>query len=335
VSPGYAASGQAFRNIAEAGVSGAEMGGGGALSVKVLGAVLSRVMTGAWGTAARDAANGVMSEANILDTNVLPGAAGEAAHNGALGKAIGDVLKGDPVDVSSSIPPDSNFGRAIGDIPMGRRDPDLTTDERGRTIDAATGEQVYFQGVRNPISAEDKVGESPWWTWSEDNARSYAGDGGYVRMTRDSDLDPVGLVRSGSPEFTVEGMPEFTIRPDRAAATAAEPAAEAVRPGSLTPDQIREQLAAPETANAARADLERAIDEAAKSGKALQVPIGFDFERGPDGYPIMSGMFGNQVTMTPIFGRVADQLAEVDKMNELAAQIAACATPGAMQEAAE
>ena len=47
-------------------------------------------------------------------------------------------------------------------------------------------------------------------------------------------------------------------------------AANAPRPQTLTADQISEQLAAPETLNAMRADAERAIDEAAQSGKALQ-----------------------------------------------------------------
>jgi hypothetical protein len=58
------------------------------------------------------------------------------------------------------------------------------------------------------------------------------------------------------------------------------------------------------------------LDEAAQSGKALQIPIGVDAEG------------------EPIFGAVADHLAEVDGMNDLAAQVLACATPMAMQAAA-
>jgi hypothetical protein len=127
VQPGYAASGQAFRNIAEAGVSGAEMGAGGALlgvGLKAAGAALTRISTGAWPTAAKDAANGIMSEANILDTNRLPGAEGEAAHQGALGQAIGQVLRDAPVDVSRDIPPESDFERTIGNIPTDREPPE-------------------------------------------------------------------------------------------------------------------------------------------------------------------------------------------------------------------
>ena len=93
ISPGYGASGQAVENVIGAGVSGALLGGG----VKAAGATLTRLMTGAWPTAAKDAANGVMSEANILGSNVLPGAEGEAAHNDALAQSIGQILRGDPV----------------------------------------------------------------------------------------------------------------------------------------------------------------------------------------------------------------------------------------------
>jgi hypothetical protein len=401
VQPGYAASGQGVENVVGAGVSGALLGGG----VKVLGNTLTRLMTGAWQTAAKDAANGVMSEANILNSNempaapatpaepsippdvasasqavmarvasdrgftlptgfdaaetarlseeaelrerhgvlsgqieglppgdqgaaetlarvrqveselgeattaderrelsnrrdelltdttpedleaavapieqrramaseqsaiddrlqeidyergqaqleqamrgqasqeptriisqnILPGADGEAAHNAALGKAIGDVLKGDPVDVSSAIPPGGDFESRIGDLPSD-------------------------YGMTAPISEGEPVEAAPF------------------------------------------------------------------RPGTMTPEDMQALIAPPETANAMRVDVERAIDEAAQNGKALQIPIGVDYERGS-----MSGV--NADSFLPIFGSVADQLAEVDRMNEIAAQILACATPGAM-----
>ena len=70
VTPGYGI-GQAAENIGEAGVSGALLGVG----IKTLGNVLTRALTGAWPTSARDAANGVMSEANILESNTHPGEA--------------------------------------------------------------------------------------------------------------------------------------------------------------------------------------------------------------------------------------------------------------------
>ena len=110
---------------------------------------------------------------------------------------------------------------------------------------------------------------------------------------------------------------------------------------ALTTDQINEQLAAPETVNAMRADVERAIDEAAQSGKALQIPFDTKLLLKPNGEPVLEGSLVQKLLgfMTPaygpVYGRVADELAEVDRYSELAAQIAACALPGAMQEAAE
>jgi hypothetical protein len=330
VQPGYAASGQAISNIAEAGVSGALMGGG----IKALGNVLTRAVTGTWPTAAKDAANGVMSEADILNSNVLPGADGEAAHNGALGKAIGDVLKGDPVDVSRDIPAGGDFERRIGDIPTEAPPPQEPDTVR------------FYHASKEGA----EVGNySAWITPSEDYARNFrSGDVpnevSYVDIPKDH------------PEISGETAPGYDainniyqhfhasedlskgLQPlptPEAAAAMSEAVAEAVRPGSMSPEELRSSLAAPEAMNAARADVERAIDQAAQKGEAPQVPLGFDFERDGDGHPIMSGMFGNQTTMTPIFGNVADALAEVDKMNELAAQIMACATPGAMQTAAE
>ena len=296
VQPGYAASGQALGNIVEAGVSGAEMAAGGeALGFGIQGARQgsTRLSSGAWPTAAKDAANGVMSEADILNSNthtpieptlpevravetppaapraetpaimepgapavapsipertigageqILPGAEGEAAHNAAIGKAIDDVLKGNPVDVSDAIPPGSDFERRIGDLPSD-------------------------YGTTAPIS---------------------------------------------------EGEP-------------AEPAP--FRPVS-GPDDLQASLATPEAMNAARADVERAIDEAAQKGEALRVPIGWEWQKNSDGSLAMDGLFPSPV-YSPIFGNVADHLAEIDKMNELAAQILECATPAALQMAAE
>jgi hypothetical protein len=338
VQPGYAASGQAFRNIAEAGVSGAEMGGGGALGVKALGAVLTRAVTGAWPTAAKDAANGVMSEADILNSNVLPGAEGEAAHQGALGTSIGQVLRGDPVDVSRDIPPDSAFERTIGDIPTEPR-------EAPEKIGNGTAESYLPDTARFFESPKEGEGVSEAPAQLTPNAADVAADARFVDIPTDhpeiSGENAPGLDAASGNYRPFEPSEDLAsqLRPIESPATAAaepsEAAADVYRPGSLTADQIREQLAAPETLAAMRADVERAIDESAKGGKALQVPLGFDFEKDADGHPIMSGMFGNQTTMTPVFGRVADALAEVDRMNELADAIAQCALPGAMQEAAE
>lgn len=96
VQPGYLGSGAPFGNIAENALGGAVFGGG----IKALGNLWTRVKTGAWPTSVRDAGNIVESEANLQDSNVLPGVEGEAAHYGAMQTAIAQILRGDPVDVA-------------------------------------------------------------------------------------------------------------------------------------------------------------------------------------------------------------------------------------------
>jgi hypothetical protein len=317
VQPGYAASGQAMGNIAEAGVSGAVMGGGGALlgiGLKALGGALTRASTGAWPTAAKDAANGVMSEADILNSNRLPGAEGEAAHQAALGKSISDVLKGDPVDVSDAIPPGGDFERAIGNLP---EDTGTTAERPPNTLPVSPMKEGSPWNPDVPVKAIQTNGETfvaaehldaldqAVKKFGADQVDSAGVTAGYLRADG-SFTEDIG-----------EAAKPFVQR------EASEPAAAEVRPGSLTPDQISEQLAVPEAMNAMRADVERAIDDAAQAkysddgtllskGKVLQIPVGVD----QDG--------------EPIWGSAASALDEVDRMNALADQIAACATPMAL-----
>jgi hypothetical protein len=102
VQPGYEASGQQVGNVAGAFVGGAVLGG----SFKALGNLWTRAKTGAWPTSIRDAGNIIESEANVANTNILPGAEGEVAHREALVKTIDDILAGRPIDVASHITPD-------------------------------------------------------------------------------------------------------------------------------------------------------------------------------------------------------------------------------------
>jgi hypothetical protein len=474
VTPGYAASGQGVENVVGAGVGGAVLGGG----LKVLGNVLTRTMTGQWPTAAKDAANGVMSEADILNSNVLPGAEGEAAHQGALGQSIGQILRGDPVDVSSSIPTESDFAKRIGDLsgdygttatigqPYARDTMRLNDEPQAETLMAFLKRNGGVQDSGGSLKAMDMIKGYPGLINKSgmplDTARELAAEAGYLgpdteaavhgtdiqdlldrlgegRVYSTHDMGEVGragdaakfnewmgrrddavaeiqnhvadeggdpldaehadaaaehrmngapvgdAIERGAADLYVRDaaqarsfreapeMPEIGYEPptERPQGYAGEPgagdyyaglggrerpgaesnlgaaqealrgsgqAAEESRPGSLTGDQIREQLAAPEAMNAARADVERAIDEAAQSkysdngtllekGKALQTPTGLNWTGGYDKL--------QQPIMEPVFRDVADQLAEVDKMNDLAAQILECATPGAMQMAAE
>lgn len=102
IQPGYAASGEQLRNILEAGAGAAVLGGG----LKGLSNLWTRYKTGSWPRTIRDAGNVVDSEAQIANTNPLPGVEGEAAHRTALQKAIDDMIAGRPVDVAGIVPGD-------------------------------------------------------------------------------------------------------------------------------------------------------------------------------------------------------------------------------------
>ena len=107
------------------------------------------------------------------------------------------------------------------------------------------------------------------------------------------------IVASGTPDEARFILNQVTDRPRTLMSTLPSPedfaeaikadAANAPKPQTLTADQISEQLAAPETLNAMRADAERAIDEAAQGGKALQVPIDTRLVLKPCGEPVLEG----------------------------------------------
>lgn len=100
-SPGYAASGEAGQNVVGAAIAGGVLGGG----TKALGALWIRMQTGAWPRSVRDAGNVVASEAQIADTNILPGVEGEVAHRTALQSSIDALVSGRPVDVAETVTP--------------------------------------------------------------------------------------------------------------------------------------------------------------------------------------------------------------------------------------
>lgn len=106
VQPGYIESGEPIKNIGEAYLGGAVLGG----ATKALGNAWTRVKTGQWPTSVRDAGNVIESEANVASSNPLPGVAGEVAHREALTKSIDDILAGRPVDVSAQITPELQAG---------------------------------------------------------------------------------------------------------------------------------------------------------------------------------------------------------------------------------
>jgi hypothetical protein len=99
VEPGYTASDQPGMNVVEGAVGGAVLGG----LFKGLGNTWTRMKTGEWPRSVRDAGNIVESEANIQQSNVLPGVEGEAAHRTALQDSIDQIVSGKPVDTGDSL----------------------------------------------------------------------------------------------------------------------------------------------------------------------------------------------------------------------------------------
>lgn len=99
VAPGYSQSGEPARNILGAAAGGAVLGG----TLKGLGMAWTRAKTGEWPRSIRDAGNVTESEANVANSNVLPGLEGEVAHREALAKSIDDVVAGRKVDVPDAV----------------------------------------------------------------------------------------------------------------------------------------------------------------------------------------------------------------------------------------
>lgn len=99
VQPGYSASGEPARNILGATAFGGAAGG----TFKGLGMAWTRAKTGVWPRSIRDAGNVVESEANVANSNVLPGLEGEVAHREALAKTIDDVVAGRKVEPPASV----------------------------------------------------------------------------------------------------------------------------------------------------------------------------------------------------------------------------------------
>ncbi len=150
------------------------------------------------------------------------------------------------------------------------------------------------------------------------------------------------IVASGTPDEARFILNQVTDRPRTLMSTLPSPedfaeaikadAANAPKPLSLTADQISEQIAAPETINAIRADVERAIDEAAQSGKALQIPIHIRPVLKPSDEPVLEGsliqtLLGSaRRSFEPVFGTSLTSSPRSTDTKRVANQIVQCAT---------
>jgi hypothetical protein len=92
--------GEPARNVLGAAAFGGAAGG----FFKGLGMAWGRAKTGVWPRSIRDAGNVVESEAQVAQSNVLPGLEGEVAHRDALAKTIDDVVAGRKVEVPPRTP---------------------------------------------------------------------------------------------------------------------------------------------------------------------------------------------------------------------------------------
>lgn len=388
VQPGYSASGQAATNVLEAGAGGLALGAGGALLGKVAGRFI--------GTAERDASNLRQSEANIAETNVLPGVEGEAAHPAALGKAIDDVLRENPVEVSQQVGAleprvgeRSMFHGTGSDLSDGVKtnlsgenviygngfyttsNPDIAAGY-ARSRSKLTGEGLVHEFAVSPdtklFDLEQPIGKSQNLMGAlanlppkeivavhkaaleqmgtdidrltaakmPDRLDDIANSGISSKQVADilrkvGGRDSSDELLAAIPHDEYDGLRhigggntgnaphEVNIfwKQDKLSPVASRELAprSAPEPTVHQPAEIAESLAQPEVHDAMRADIERAIDESAKAGKALQIPVGID-ENGE-----------------AIMGSATRALTEVDHYNALADALGQCALPMAQQAA--
>ncbi len=205
--------------------------------------------------------------------------------------------------ISSRIPHEQP---TLFDIHTGRIDALMDMREGARGVDEASPELPYrVRGIQRGVEALSQLG-------------------GHDMPAVESEALADRIMASRTPEEARFILNQITDRPrtlmatlpssEDFAAEARSAARNAPQPPTVPTDQIPTLAAAPDAVQAVRADIERSIDEAAKSGKALQIPIGVD----ADGEPIM--------------GSAVRALNDIDKLHELADQIAQCAVPGSAQE---
>jgi hypothetical protein len=140
--PGYIASGAPAANIAAAAAGGAVLGG----LFKSVGAVWSRMKTGEWPRSVRDAGNIVESEANVQESNVLPGVEGEAAHHQALSKTIDDIVAGRPIEVQENVTSAANRQYQIMDVRDANMAPPIPAIEKPNQSVTSLEESARAEG---------------------------------------------------------------------------------------------------------------------------------------------------------------------------------------------
>ena len=189
------------------------------------------------------------------------------------------------------------------DIHTGRIDALMDMREGARGVPETSPELPYrVKGITNGVTALAQLG-------------------GHDMPADEAEALAERIMASRTPEEARFILNQITDRPRTLAATLPSPAdfaaadREAARtapaPAQMSAAEIRETLVSPQAHEAMRADIERAIDEAAKSGKALKVPVAVDAD-------------GNAVMQS-----ATSMLDDVDARKALADAIEQCALPGA------
>jgi hypothetical protein len=298
VQPGYGQSGEPLANVAEAFAGGAVLGG----ATKALGNLWTRAKTGAWPTSVRDAGNVIESEANVANTNVYQGVAGEAGHRDALVKTVDDVLSGHPVDVEGILTPDVIAAREqrLSGI-LDARDNAMTADKAARAeraqMDATDSPDLPFAQTEKEAETEGHLGDVAFGI--QQLARDAEADRLAARMAAVSDDDARSILDevSAHPQ-TIDALPREGAWPEPRDPVPPEPAAAKV-------------AATPDFENAMRSDIDRE-----RMTEDRKIPIDVDKD-------------GNVVYRT-----LDDMADEVDAYRAAADHIQACAAPAPTEEAA-
>lgn len=271
VQPGYFASNAPLVNIGEAALGGAVIGGG----IKALGNLWTRAKTGQWPQSVRDAGNVIESEANVANTNVYPGTAGEVAHRTALQDSIENMVNGRPINVEKDITPSvlAGYNERLEPV-MAARDKAIgAVAEAKAAREAAAVErtpQLPFIPLAKETDAKRAVG-----TMAEE-LQTLARSVGHEIPAEDTALVAEGLLRSKSETEALAILDEFMLRPRtlpetlpsatvmrraaRQEATTrdrATPEARSAMAEDLTPARAAELRAEPEVNDVMLRDLDR------------------------------------------------------------------------------
>lgn len=289
VQPGYSASGEPARNVLGATAFGGVAGG----SFKALGMAWSRYKTGTWPRSIRDAGNVVESEANVAQTNALPGLEGEVAHREALAKSIDDIVVGRKVEVPEGTPAPHEAGI---DAMMGERAGARTAAEEAKAAPAEPAPELPLEPTK-PELHEGTIA---------DGVQNIARMTGYD-MPREEAEKVAKMVAGASDDERARAILSTVFdRPQ----TIAEfpPTPRAPEPpetfGALEPKSVDKTVASPEFEQALRADIDRA-----RATGDVKIPAGID-EKGE-----------------PVFRSVDAAMDEIDAYKAMAEQIKACANP--------